>query len=146
MTESRHLPPAGSRGVHTKTYVLIALAVLLGSFGNVFLSAGMKQIGAVNDWSPAALAGQFLSTFTNGIIWLGILCLLLFFVCYLLVLSWADFSYVLPATASSYAVVPLLGYAFLGEHVPPLRWVGVVLICFGVALVGQTPPRTTEQN
>jgi hypothetical protein len=37
-----------------------------------------------------------------------------------------------------------LGFLFLGEHVPSLRWVGIVLIFFGVVLVNRTPPRTTE--
>ena len=68
---------------------------------------------------------------------------MLFFVGYMLVLSWADFSYVLPATATSYAIVPLLGYLLLGEMVSATRWAGVALICLGVMLVGSTPPSTT---
>jgi uncharacterized membrane protein len=37
----------------------------------------------------------------------------------------------------------LLAVVFLHESVSPRRWVGVVLICVGVLLVGQTKPRTT---
>jgi drug/metabolite transporter (DMT)-like permease len=44
----------------------------------------------------------------------------------------------------SYALVPILGYVWLGESVPPLRSVGIALIVFGVVLVSRTPPRTTE--
>ena len=133
-----------TRARQTKTYVLLVLMVFAGSIGDVLLSMGMKRIGEVNDWSPAALANVFLQVFTSPTIWLGIAALVFFFLCYLLVLSWADFSYVLPASAASYAFVPLLGYLILGEVVTPLRWAGVALICLGVALVGLTPHTTTQ--
>ncbi len=72
--------------------------------------------------------------------------MLLFLASLMLVLSWADFSYVLPATASMYAVVPLLGHFVLGESVAGLRWVGVGLISLGVVLVGRTPPNTIKKD
>ncbi len=56
--------------------------------------------------------------FDSGTLWLGISLLMLFFVSYMLVLSWADFSYVSPASAVGYVLVALMGYFFLGEHVP----------------------------
>jgi drug/metabolite transporter (DMT)-like permease len=118
--------------------------VLFSAVGNVLLSKGMKQVGEVADFSPLALASIFLKTFTNSSIWLGIFSLLLFFVSYLLLLSWADLSYVLPASAIGYAVVALLGYLLLGETVSPMRWVGVFFICGGVALVGGTAPSSTQ--
>jgi drug/metabolite transporter (DMT)-like permease len=117
--------------------------VLFSSLGNVLLSKGMKQVGEIVDFSPLALFSVFLKTFTNGSIWLGILSLLLFFVSYLLMLSWADLSYVQPASAIGYAMVALLGYLVLGESVSPTRWIGVLFICGGVALVGGTDPSTT---
>jgi drug/metabolite transporter (DMT)-like permease len=84
------------------------------------------------------------SIITSGYIWLGIACLLTFFVAYMLVLTWADYSYVQPASSFSYAVVAMLGYFLLGETVPPLRWIGILVICVGVFIVGHTHPRTTE--
>jgi len=50
-------------------------------------------------------------------------------------LSLANVSFVFPATALSYAVGTLGGKLFLGERVTPQRWVGVALVCVGVALV-----------
>jgi drug/metabolite transporter (DMT)-like permease len=132
-----------SRTLRARTYALIVLMVLFSSVGDILLSKGMKQIGAVSLTSRASLATAFVRTVTSGTIWLGITGLLLFFVCYLVVLSWADYSFVLPASASGYAIVPLLGYVLLGEVVPSTRWLGVVCICLGVLLVGRTPPRTT---
>ena len=63
---------------------------------------------------------------------------------YCLVLSWADYSYVQPASAMAYAVVALLGVVVLHETVSPIRWLGIAVICLGVFVVGQTIPNTTE--
>jgi len=129
--------------LRTKTYVLIALMVCFGPTGDVLLGKGMKQVGALTAWAPAQLAYFLLQAISNPTVWLGISSLLLFFLSYMIVLSWADFSYVLPASAAGYAVVPLLSHLFLAEFVSPLRWTGVAFICLGVALVGNTPPSTT---
>jgi drug/metabolite transporter (DMT)-like permease len=130
--------------LHLKTMILIVLMALFGPVGDVFLSKGMKQIGPLASWAPAAMFHFFFAAFTSGMVWLGILSLLAFFVSYTLVLSWADYSYVQPASSFAYAVVALLGHFALHETVTPLRWFGIAIICLGVLIVGHTPPRTTE--
>ena len=75
---------------------------------------------------------------------MAIFFLIGFMVSYMTVLSWADYSYVMPTGAFGYTVLTFLAVVFLHESVSPRRWVGVVLICVGVLLVGQTKPRTTE--
>ena len=132
---------------HTfKTSILVVLLIILNSAGNFFFGLGMKRIGAVHGLSIAVLHAVFVSVFSSVWIWLGIVSMLLFLGALTLVLSWADFSYVLPATAAMYAVVPLLGHFVLGESVTALRWTGVALICAGVMFVARTPPSTTEKS
>ena len=128
--------------MNSKTYSLVVSVVFFSSLGNVLLSKGMKQIGEIKNYSPSALLAVFARTFTSATIWTGILSFLIFFVSYLLLVSWADFSYVQPVCAIGYAVVAVLSYFLLGEVISPMRWTGVVLICAGVALVGGTEPRT----
>ncbi len=106
------------------------------------LKRGMSQIGAVQ-LTGTGLAHAFGLTVTSWAIWIGISLLIGFLVSYMTVLSWADYSYVMPAGAFGYALLTLLAVVFLHESVSPRRWVGVVLICVGVLLVGQTNPRTT---
>jgi drug/metabolite transporter (DMT)-like permease len=130
--------------LRARTLVMVALMVLFTSSGDVLLSKGMKQIGAVNVASAGALAHVFVGILANGAIWFGILFLILSMVCYMVTLSWADYSFVQPAAAIGYAVVPLLGYLLLGETVTSLRWAGVLCICLGVLLITRTHPRTTE--
>ena len=134
-----------SSSLRFKTYVLILFMVLFAPLGNVLLSKGMKGIGSAKNWAPSEAFQILFGILTSGYIWLGIACLLAFFVAYMVVLTWADYSYVQPASAFSYAVVALLSYFLLKEDVSPLRWAGIAVICAGVLVVGRTPPRTTEK-
>jgi len=135
-----------SPGLHLKTYVLILFIALFAPLGNVLLSKGMKTIGSARNWEPRQLFHILIQILASGYIWLGIACLLAFFVAYMLVLTWADYSYVQPASSFAYAVVAVLGLLLLGERVNLLRWFGIAVICVGVFIVGHTHPRTTEKT
>jgi len=135
---------ASSANLKAKTYFFLILMIVLGSVGNTILDKGMKGLGTIDFSSRAAIWQGVFHTFTSGTIWVGIGCMLLFMVCHMLVLSWADYSFVMPFSAVTYALVPVLGYIWLGEHVPVTRSIGILLIVFGVFLVSRTPARTTE--
>jgi drug/metabolite transporter (DMT)-like permease len=132
------------RSHKTKTYVLLFLLVFFGSVGNTILSKGMKDAGDLDISHLPALEAGAIRVLSSGTIWLGIALMLLFMICHMLVLSWADYSFVMPFSAIAYALVPLLGYLFLGEHVSVARSVGIILIFLGVLLINRTPHRTTE--
>jgi drug/metabolite transporter (DMT)-like permease len=134
-----------SEGLHVKTIVLIVIMITVAPLGDVMLRKGMAQIGAIPGWAPGELFHFFFRAFTSPTIWLGIGLLLGFFVAYLVVLSWADYSYVLPASSISSLIIALLAYFVLRESITVTRWVGVALICLGVFIVGNTHPRTTGQ-
>ena len=133
---------ATERRLRIKTLVMVLAMVVCANAGDLMLKRGMTQNGAVQ-LTGAGVAHAFRLTVTNGTIWVGILFLTGFMVSYMTVLSWADYSYVMPAGAFGYALLTLMAVLFLHESVSPRRWVGVVLICVGVLLVGQTKPRTT---
>jgi drug/metabolite transporter (DMT)-like permease len=133
-----------SSGLHFKTYCMILIMVVFGPLGNVLLGKGMKHVGSAVTWAAPELPRIFLRIFASGYVWLGVASLLTFFVAYMLILSWADFSYVQPASSIAYLVVALLGYFYLGERITSIHWVGIAVICLGVFVVGNTPPRTTE--
>jgi uncharacterized membrane protein len=133
-----------TRALRVKTYVLICAMLVFGPLGDVLLGKAMKKISPMSSWAPGSVVRFFIRAFTSPTAWLGIGSLVLFFVAYLLVLSWADYSYVQPASALSYGLVALLAVIALNEKITLVRWGGVVLICLGVLAVGQTAPRTTE--
>ena len=140
--------PESDRPAHKplqlKTYLMILVMVLAGPVGNVFLGMGMKAASPVNFWPPAQLLQSGLRVFASVPIWLGILSLITFFVAYMLVLSWADYSFVQPVSSVAYGVVALLGWLVLGEKVSALRWAGIAVICLGVFVVSRTGARTTS--
>jgi drug/metabolite transporter (DMT)-like permease len=126
-----------------KTVVMIFFVVIFAPLGNVFLSWGMKRAGPISFHSVADIPHVFWQIFTSPYIWIGIGFLMLFFLAYTLVLSWADYSFVQPASATAYGVVAILGHFLLHEPISPLRWIGVAVICMGVFVVGNTQPDTT---
>jgi uncharacterized membrane protein len=134
---------ASEKRLRIKTLVMVLAMVVCANAGDLLLKRGMTEIGAVAITS-SGVSHAFWMTVTSATIWVGILFLIGFMVSYMTVLSWADYSYVMPAGAFGYAILTLLAVIFLHESVSPKRWVGVALICVGVLLVGQTKPRTTE--
>lgn len=132
------------RRLRIKTIIMVLLMVFCANAGDLLLKRGMTQIGAV-ELTGTGLAQAFHLTIFNATIWLGIIFLTGFMASYMTVLSWADYSYVMPAGAFGYALLTLLAVVYLHEAVSVKRWAGVLLICIGVLFVGQTKPRTTEQ-
>jgi hypothetical protein len=127
-----------------KTYVLIGVLISFGPIGDLLMSKGMRQVGAPSSLRFPEFAHYALLVFTSPLVWLGTLCMIGFFVSYASVLSWADYSYVQPATALTYGIVALLGKYLLGEGVGLLHWTGIVIVCVGVLIIGYTSPQTAE--
>lgn len=126
-----------------KTYFAILLMIIFGPLGNVMLGKGMKRVGEVSVHNPAQILHILVTIFSTAEIWIGIAFLIAFFLTWMLVLSWADYTFVQPSTSISYGMVALLSHFLLREAIAPLRWLGVLVICMGVFIVSWTPPRTT---
>lgn len=117
------------------TAIMVLLIVLSNAAGDVLLTRGMKTIGDVSAMSPRQLLGLVTSILRNRDFVLGVVCLAISFFSFLTVLSWADLSFVVPATSIFY-VVSILGAKFiLKEEINGMRWAGTLLVFLGVALV-----------
>ncbi len=126
-----------------RKYLVLLGVVLFGSLGDVALSRGMKEVVLTQGRiTPAQLPQLFHAVFTPWV-GIGIVLLLGFMVAYMTALSWADLTYVLPATSLGYIIMALLAKFFLHENISPARWVGIVLISAGVGFVTRGPARTT---
>ena len=124
----------------------LAGVVFFGSLGDVALARGMRSMPPVT----VANLGALISALANPWVIGGILLLLCFFSSYLSALSFADLTFVLPATSIGYVIMALLGRFFLHEHVSVFRWTGVALITLGVGFVAGGPaltvPHQNEQH
>ncbi|HEX3941017.1 MAG TPA: EamA family transporter [Acidobacteriaceae bacterium] len=123
-------------------FAVLAVVALTASFGDTFLSIGMKRLGPVPLSHPGLLIEALLSPWVVA----GVLLLFGFFASYLTALSWADLTYVLPATSFGYAIVALLSKFWLHEQISIARWMGVALIVAGVGFVAQGPAYTRRDN
>src|SRR5690242_5697247 len=106
------------------------------------LSHGMKQTGNI---SLNHLQSVFFAL-RNPWVAVGIVLLLAFFASYMNALSWADLTYVLPASSLGYVLLALVARFALHEQVSPLRWAGIALISGGVGFVAGGPSLTHPQD
>jgi len=118
-----------------RTAVFLAVVVFASTGGEIAVTHAMKKIGEVHDFSPRAILGVIGRAFRQGWMWFGFALMAVSFFALLALLSWENVSFVIPATALSYAVGALGAKFLLGERVSWMRWAGVLLVCLGVALV-----------
>lgn len=119
------------------TGVLALLAVFIcgTTAGEIAMTHGMKSAGEPARLRPKEVLAFLGRAVVNGWFWLGIPLMALSFYTLLVLLSWRPISFVIPASALSYVVGTLGAKYILREDVSPTRWVGVVFVCAGVALV-----------
>ena len=108
----------------------------------LFRSYGMKQVGNI---SARDISGLLLAI-TNPWVALGILFLLGFFAAYMTALSWADLTYVLPASSAGYVLLAFIARFALHEQVSVTRWLGIALVSSGVGFVTTGPERTHRKR
>jgi drug/metabolite transporter (DMT)-like permease len=116
--------------------------MLTASLGDTCLSIGMKHVGAVSlhHWTDLLLALR--EPWIIG----GILLLLGFFAAQITALSWADLTFVLPATSFSYVIMTVMAKIVLHENISYSRWLGVLFITAGVGFVARGPSLTTTPD
>jgi drug/metabolite transporter (DMT)-like permease len=95
----------------------------------------MKVVGEAPSLRPTEVARLILRTLRVPWMWLGGVMMALAFFALLGALSIYDVSFVVPVTALSYVAGAFGGVVFLREHVTLQRWLGVLLVAVGVALV-----------
>jgi drug/metabolite transporter (DMT)-like permease len=126
--------------VNFRKYLVLLAIIVFGSFGDVLLSRGMRDVGQISFKQIPHL----IPALANPWILVGIGCLLVFFTSYSTSLSWADLTFVLPATAIGYVVIALLSHFWLHEQISIQRWLGILLIVIGVGFVAGGPHRSDQ--
>jgi transporter family protein len=117
------------------TALMLAIIILSGALGDVYIAKGMKQIGEIHTLSLRALALLGRRMISNVAFLLGLLYMIAGFLAFLVVLSWADLSFISPATSLSFVLATLGAKWILKENINRLRWLGTVLVGLGVALL-----------
>jgi multidrug transporter EmrE-like cation transporter len=122
----------------SRQYLILAFVSVSAPLGDTCLSRGMTHMPAITLAHPGALIAAVFTPWIGA----GIGLLIGFFASYLTALSWADLTFVLPATALGNVLVALLSRFWLHEAISVERWMGIVLITLGVGFVAQGPSLT----
>ena len=125
-----------------RKYLVLAGVTLFAAIGDSFLARGMQQVGNIS----LRRLPDIVLTILNPWVALGILFLLAFFAAYMTALSWADLTYVLPATSLGYVLLALIAKFLLHEQVSTMRWFGIAMISAGVGFVTQGPALTDHPS
>ena len=118
--------------------LLIIVSVSLGVAGQLCLKMGMNQVGAIDAACLARPMETLLRVFSTPLVWLGLGCYGLSAMLWLVILSRLNLSYAYLMLASMYVLIPLVSWLFLGEHIPPMRWLGMVVVVLGVVIVARS--------
>ena len=121
-----------------RKYLVLAGVSVFAAAGDSMLSHGMKQTGHISIHHLESLIFAIL----NPWVAVGIVLLLAFFSSYMSALSWADLTYVLPATSLGYVLLAIVARFALHEHISVMRWLGIALISGGVGFVAGGPSVT----
>jgi multidrug transporter EmrE-like cation transporter len=118
------------------SFVLIMVSVVFAVSGQLTLKSAMDHIppiGAQQVKSPGATIARVAK---QPRLWAGLFLFGISAVFWLIVLTRLPLSVAYPFVGLTYIIVVFWSRYVLDEHVPPLRWLGVALIAFGIAVVG----------
>jgi uncharacterized membrane protein len=116
-------------------WIYIAIIVGASTVGEVMQAAGMRRHGEIRDFHPGAIGRAVAVLSKNVFVIASVVAMTVSFFAYLGLLTIADLSFAVPATAITYVLETVLAKYILKEKVNWLRWVGASLVICGVALV-----------
>jgi len=120
-----------------KSVVYLFVCVTMLVAGQVLVKHGLNlkggfQLSLCSFWAECA------KLITSGYIWLGACLTMGGGLLWMDVLSRKELSYVYPLLSLTFVIALIFSSIFFKEHISPLRWVGVAIICLGVYLVSKS--------
>lgn len=116
-------------------WLFIAIIVAATTAGEVMQAAGMRRHGEIHDFRPGAIGSTIAVLTRNRFVIGSVIAMAVSFFAYMGLLTIADLSFAVPATAVTYVLETVLAKYLLKERVTALRWAGALLVICGVALV-----------
>ena len=116
-------------------WLLIAVVIAGMVLSDSLQSHAMKNHGEIRDFRLGPLGRALARVVQNPRIPLSILFMAISFFAFLKLLSIADLSFAVPATAASYVLQTAVSKYVLKEGVCLRRWAGASLVACGVALL-----------
>jgi drug/metabolite transporter (DMT)-like permease len=115
---------------------LILLSVATGVAGQTVLKLGVSQPGALD--ATANLFSLVGLIVRSPLVLLGLLLYGIGALAWIAVLARLDLSMAYPFLALNFVLITLVSRLVLGEHVPAMRWLGILVIVSGILLVARS--------
>jgi len=113
---------------------LLLVSVCFAVAGQVTLKSAMDSVGRIG--RNSAFGEVLARAAKEPLLWLGLFLFGISAMFWLVVLSRVRLSVAYPVVGISYIIIVLFARFRLQEHVPPLRWLGVVVIAVGIGIIG----------
>jgi drug/metabolite transporter (DMT)-like permease len=117
------------------SWLLVAAIVGATILGDALQTIGMRRHGEIHDFRPGALGRAAAALARNWCVIAAVAMMAVSFVAFVTLLSIADLSFAVPATAASYVAETFVAKYLLKEDVNWKRWTGAGLVACGVALL-----------
>jgi multidrug transporter EmrE-like cation transporter len=122
--------------------ILLLVSVSFAVAGQITLKWAMDRIGRIGSAQVSEAGDTLLRAAKEPRLWLGLFLFGVSALFWLVVLSRVDLSIAYPMVGISYILIVLFARVFLNEHVPSMRWAGVVVVAMGIAIIGLSFKRT----
>jgi drug/metabolite transporter (DMT)-like permease len=116
-------------------WLLVGIVVASTTASDLLQSREMKRHGEISEFHPGRWGRVMASAFRRGYLILSIVFMAVSFFAFLKLLSVADLSFAVPATAASYVTETILARVALKERLSWKRWLGAGCVAAGVALL-----------
>jgi multidrug transporter EmrE-like cation transporter len=125
----------------SKIHGFAVLAVLIVSVGfatagQLTLKKAMERIGPIGTAQVNDASDTILRMIKEPLLWTGLFLFGISALFWLVVLSQIDLSLAYPVVGLSYVLIVGFSKLVLHEHVPTTRWIGVIVVAAGIAVIG----------
>jgi drug/metabolite transporter (DMT)-like permease len=121
-----------------RVIIAMTIASAATAMGQILIRRGMQAVGSLETYAPFGLMMYFAQALSNPYVIAGTVLNAVFYFLLLTTLSWTGVTVALPLTALEYGFAAMLAVIILQEQVTPLRWVGIMLVVFGIILISMS--------
>jgi drug/metabolite transporter (DMT)-like permease len=121
-----------------RVIIVMTIASAATAMGQILIRRGMQAVGSLETYAPVALMLYFAQALSNPYVVAGTVLNAVFYFLLLTALSWTGVTVALPLTALEYGFAAMLAVIILQEQVTTLRWVGIMLVVFGIILISMS--------
>lgn len=124
----------------TNPWFVLVLEAIFVTASEVLLKVGASETRRIEGWEWTGLM-----SLASIWIWLAIVLVILSFLCWIYVLRHIPLSIAFPLSNVVHVLVPLSCWIFLGERISAIRWFGIAIVVFGLAVVAGPVAKIEEK-